>query len=325
MHVQALDPAEPAEAGESAQSGEKRRRAARGALRTFFVWLVVLTGIPHAFAITTGQQMPWLMLGMFAPGAASIVTRLVRREGFKDITWRLRPASVRRAIAVGAVYPAAIAVVTYVIGWSTHLVRLVESPAVLGIELPGPPALQVTLAVLLVWLLGGLYGVLSSLGEELGWRGYMLTRLVQAEVPRPVLVTGLIWALWHMPIILGGVYLNGTGGSTPVIALLFLLSILLQNEVICRLRLTSGSVWPAVAYHAVWNAVIQAALDPATTGAHAWFLVGEQGVVLLAVNLTGVWLLTRSRSTGLSARPRTDRFGGRGGIGGPDGTSGTPW
>ncbi|MFL4909921.1 extracellular solute-binding protein [Streptomyces sp. MMS24-I2-30] len=79
------------------------------------------------------------------------------------------------------------------------------------------------------------------------------------------------------------------------IALLFLLSILLQNQVICRLRLTSGSVWPCVAYHAVWNAVIQAALDPATDGSHAWFLVGEQGVILLAVNLAGALLLSTSQ------------------------------
>ncbi|OKI08092.1 hypothetical protein A6A06_35165 [Streptomyces sp. CB02923] len=303
MHDQTVHPAEPEPKPEpkpepepeSERNGQERRRAALGGLRTFFVLLVIFTGIPHAFAIATGRQMPWLLLGMFAPAAASIVTRLVRREGFHDIAWRLRPVSARRAIVLGAVYPCAISVITYVIGWSTHLVNLVESPALLGIDLPGPPAAQVTLAVLLVWVLGGLYGLLSALGEELGWRGYMLTRLVKAEVPRPVLVTGVIWALWHMPIILGGVYLADSGGSTLVIALLFALSILLQNQMICHLRLSSGSVWPCVAYHAVWNAVIQGALAPATTGSHAWYLVGEQGIILLTVNLAGLALLIGSR------------------------------
>jgi uncharacterized protein len=292
FHYQSVRPADPPD---SSEARRECRQAALGGLRTYFALLVVFTGIPQAFAIGTGQQMPWLLIGMFAPGAASIVTRLVRREGFHDVAWRLRSVSVRRAIAVGAVYPAVVSVVTYVIGWSTHLVRLTDPGALLGIHLPGPPVVRVAIAVVLVWVIGGVYELLFALGEELGWRGYMLTRLVKAEVPRPVLVTGIIWALWHMPIIFGGVYLTDNGGSTPVIAVLFALSILLQNQVICRLRLTSGSVWPCVAYHAVWNSVIQAALAPATSGSHAWWLVGEQGIILLVVNLAGVLLLSRSR------------------------------
>ena len=34
-------------------------------------------------------------------------------------------------------------------------------------------------------------------GEEIGWRGYMLTRLIAAGVPNAVLVSGVIWGLWH--------------------------------------------------------------------------------------------------------------------------------
>jgi membrane protease YdiL (CAAX protease family) len=51
--------------------------------------------------------------------------------------------------------------------------------------------------------------VILAAGEEIGWRGYLLTRLIDAGVPRPVLVSGLIWALWHAPLLVGGVYPRG--------------------------------------------------------------------------------------------------------------------
>src|SRR5207248_285240 len=114
-----------------------------------------------------------------------------------------------------------------------------------------------------------------------------------------VLVSGLIWGAWHLPIIFGGVYLAKGGAPVAVIAFLFVLSILAQNHLMAWLSLRTGSIWPSVAYHATWNAVIQAAFDPATKGAHAWLFLGEQGIVLLAVNLIGVRLIV-SRGKGNS-------------------------
>jgi hypothetical protein len=72
-------------------------------------------------------------------------------------------------------------------------------------------------------------------GEEIGWRGYMLTRLIDAGVPRPVLVSGVIWGLWHVPLILGGVYL---AGPPPIVsALLWMVVAISFSFVFARLRL----------------------------------------------------------------------------------------
>ena len=59
------------------------------------------------------------------------------------------------------------------------------------------------------------YSIRTAAGEEIGWRGYMLTRLIDAGVPKPVLLSGVIWGLWHVPLILGGVYL---AGPPPVVS-----------------------------------------------------------------------------------------------------------
>ena len=60
--------------------------------------------------------------------------------------------------------------------------------------------------VVLSGIFGSLLGLIPALGEEMGWRGYMLTRLVDAEFSRPILISGLIWATWHVPIVIAGLY-----------------------------------------------------------------------------------------------------------------------
>ena len=151
-----------------------------------------------------------------------------------------------------------------------------------------------------------LFSVRTAAGEEFGWRGYMLTRLIDAGVPRPILASSLIWGLWHVPLILGGAYLVG---PPPVLAAaLWTVTATAFSFAFARLRLETGSVWPAVALHAAWNAVIQTAFDPASTGAEALLWVGESGilvaltmVVAAAVFSYGRWTIRRVPR----ARPET--------------------
>src|SRR5262249_48516359 len=146
--------------------------------------------------------------------------------------------------------------------------------------------------------------------------GYMLTRLIGAGVPRPVLVSGLIWGLWHVPLILGGVYL---AGPPPLLAAaLWMVTATAFSFVFARLRLETGSVWPAVALHAPWNAVIQTAFDPASPGEEAPLWVGEAGilvaltmVVAAAAFAYGRWTIRRApgaRVEAGAARPALGQF-----------------
>ncbi|MBL9040520.1 MAG: CPBP family intramembrane metalloprotease [Myxococcales bacterium] len=40
----------------------------------------------------------------------------------------------------------------------------------------------------------------SAKRKQSGWRGYLLSRLVDSGIPRPILVSGLLWAVWHFPL-----------------------------------------------------------------------------------------------------------------------------
>jgi membrane protease YdiL (CAAX protease family) len=125
---------------------------------------------------------------------------------------------------------------------------------------------------------GALATVKYAAGEEIGWRGYMLTRLVDSGIKAPILISGLVWGLWHAPLILSGQYASG---PHPILSVcLFLAGIVAAGYVFAWLRLSSGSIWPCIWGHSTWNAVIQGAFDRSTSGRTLW--VGESGALTAA-------------------------------------------
>ena len=119
----------------------------------------------------------------------------------------------------------------------------------------------------------------------------MLTRLVDAGVPQPLLVSGLIWAVWHVPLILMGSY--AAGPSVILSAALFVVGASSAGYVIGRLRLETGSVWPAVVLHSAWNSIIQGSFDPSTTGASAKLWTGKSGLLVTLCLVAAAVLLAR--------------------------------
>lgn len=87
------------------------------------------------------------------------------------------------------------------------------------------------------------------LGEELGWRGFLTPRL--ALIGRPgVLVTGLIWGLWHLPLIL----LGHNYGTQPLLGMLIWLPLCMALSVLLTaLRNLGGAIWPAALAHGALN------------------------------------------------------------------------
>jgi membrane protease YdiL (CAAX protease family) len=194
------------------------------------------------------------------------------------------------------VYPIVVGLVAYGVAWATHLAQF-QAPLSPRSHLYVGSATPNLLASLLVSAtLGTVLSCLSAFGEEVGWRGYMLTRLVTAGVPKPVFASGLIWALWHVPLILSGQY---AAGSRPWLsATLFVIGVIAEGYLAAFLRLRCGSVWPTVVMHGAWNAIIQGTFDRATSGTP--LSVGESGWLTVMVSISfmlavtrGVWTLQR--------------------------------
>jgi membrane protease YdiL (CAAX protease family) len=167
-----------------------------------------------------------------------------------------------------------------------------------------PPFTAFVVILGLSTTIGTITLTLTAAGEEIGWRGYMLTRLIDSGVPRPVLVSGLLWGLWHVAGTLTGVYATG---RSPVLSAVFLMvTITSLSYVIGRMRLETGSVWPAIAVHAAWNSIIVGAFDSATTGAGAALWVGESGVLTALTLVVAAFLFSRGRWT-VRRRPEAQR------------------
>jgi membrane protease YdiL (CAAX protease family) len=272
----------------------------------YFAALIMGSAVLQSKILQTGEsieKVPGLILAlMYVPAVASIVARLVLKEGFVDISLRWGGPEGSRAAFLAWVYPMVVGFVAYGIAWATGLAEF-QRPLPPRSHLYTDSAMANLMASLSVGAtLGTVVSCLSAFGEEVGWRGYMLTRLITAGVPRPVFTSGLIWACWHVPLILSGQYV---AGSQPWLsALLFVIGVVVEAYLAAYLRLRSGSVWPAVIMHGAWNSIIQGTFDRATLGRR--LAVGESGWLTIAISIIIVLLMTRGAWT-LQRRPR-ERF-----------------
>jgi uncharacterized protein len=98
----------------------------------------------------------------------------------------------------------------------------------------------------------------SALGEEIGWRGYVLPRLQsRMSALSAALIIGPIWALWHLPL-----WLTGEPGRTPTLYAGFVVSVTALSVVLTWVyNSTEGSLLFVVLLHATYNLPITLAID----------------------------------------------------------------
>lgn len=145
-----------------------------------------------------------------------------------------------------------------------------------------------------------LFTVTLSLGEELGWRGYLLPRLLPLGRTRALLITGLVWAAWHLPLIFFTPLYHADGNRWLVIPL-FVATIVAGSFVFGYLRLWTGSMWPAALAHSAHNgawgtlAAFTVTTSPIVVDE---YLVGDDGVLILIGTALVAWWLGHRLAVG---------------------------
>ena len=145
----------------------------------------------------------------------------------------------------------------------------------------------------------------KNIFEEFAWRGYLTPRLAALKVPRVRnhLLTGLIWAGWHLPYWLFFVDVRTFSTLTlPAFIVLAMTTLVITAITYGELRLWSRSVWPAVVLHSVANGVTATFLlhgfVQLNGGLGILFSPGNDGVVhSLLFALVGLALYRYSRRT----------------------------
>lgn len=240
----------------------------------------------------TGMNAPalWLLVVMMIPGTmAVLVSRFVEGVPFSAMRETL---GLQLGTSTGPYFltilliPLVYAVI-YGLTWALGLG--VYAPT--GGELDEDTLLKVALPMSIV--LGPFINLLFGLGEEIGWRGFLLPRLLWLGKARAYLLLGVIWGLWHAPLVWAG--LNYPGAPLDGMAMMCVLCVafgFFLNEMTLHYRssILAGFI------HATFNA----------QGFGVWLLLfpnvhpilgGPFGLVgaacWLALGLAATWTLAR--------------------------------
>jgi len=242
------------------------------ALSAVFWWLIIGAGSLGA------HGGAYVLALMWCPGVSALATRLAFQRNARGEGWRW---SATRWAALAYVLPLGYATAAYGLVWLTGLG---------GVDLG-----RFRSGVVAFVVLGSLQSLLSATGEELGWRGFLVPTLARTmSSGRTALVTGAIWAAWHVPLIAFADYNAGT--PTWYAVLCFAVMVVSLSVPLAWLRLRSGSVWPAAILHATHNLFVQGFFDRVTvdTGPTRW-LTGEFGAALAAATGATAWVFWRAR------------------------------
>ena len=108
----------------------------------------------------------------------------------------------------------------------------------------------VALGSMSMLLLNPLQGLVIAFGEEYGWRGFLQSELIKLGKVKGMVLVGVIWGVWHAPVVAMGHNYPGHPVLGPIAFLVFniFLSIFLGYIV-----LKTGSVWLAAFGHAMLN------------------------------------------------------------------------
>ena len=256
---------------------------------------VVTIGIFLALTVALYFVGVWLIFRlssatplMLSVGFAAILTCLITRTNLRGLGWHWGSWKFH---GLSYFLPLGYATVAYGLIWATGVGGWYDSAFVLEQKESynlgtWSNAAVIAFQFLMTATVSFVLLLPSVLGEELGWRGLLVPQLSELMPFTGVaLVSGLLWAVWHWPLMFMGVYGNGT---TPLIyqLLCFTLCIMSMSVIMTYIRLKTDSLWPAVIFHMSHNIFLQKFFGPMTSeqANSAWFL-DEFGAVLPAIIL----------------------------------------
>ena len=250
--------------------------------------------------IATGGGGDWIDYTgclMWCPALGALMTCRYLGRSVSTIAWRW--GDTRWEIACYLI-PLAYALVIYVPAWITGIGKfynrqfldLVSKDFGFG---PLPAWASIALYFFFTATIAVIKDGATVIGEEIGWRGFLVPELAKSNTfAKTALISGVIWALWHYPILLFGSYHS----PTPVWFYLPVLTVTVIsiNFLWTWMRLKSGSIWPCVVLHAAHNTFIQRFFEPITAhDSKTWYVTGEFGVALTVVSILLAIYLWRRR------------------------------
>ena len=209
-------------------------------------------------------NMLYVTGAMWSPALAAFATKGIFGESIRELPWKWGNA---RYAWLGYAIPILYTVPVYVIVWLSGLgafnvAFLQKTAAEFGWK-NFPPSITLTLFVLITATIGLIPKLSRALGEEIGWRGFLVPELAKVvSFPKVALISGLMWAAYHYPVLLFADY-NG-GGPRWYSLICFTVMVVAGSFILAWLVLRAQSLWPAAIFHASHNLFVQSICTPLT-------------------------------------------------------------
>jgi membrane protease YdiL (CAAX protease family) len=218
---------------------------------------------------------------MWCPALAAMATLKLNGRKLADLGWKWPETKYAvQSWFIPLFYTAIAYVIVWCFGFGGFPNHEFTAQLVKRMGLPVSPGVATALYVLLAGTYGLAKGLTSGLGEEIGWRGFLVPELSRnIGFTGTALVSGVVWSCWHYPLLIWGDYNSGT--PTWYGLSCFTVLVISISFVFAWLRLKSGSLWTAALLHTSHNLYVQAIFTPLTrdTGKTAWY-IDEFGAVL---------------------------------------------
>lgn len=240
----------------------------------FFAIAILLcfaVSVPMVFRLVpTGANDLIVPLLQLTPLTAAVIMWLVRRPGSFRETFATGWRGAGRWVGVGIGIIAVVAATQTAIAVAVGIWPLNPVADILGAAIWIVP----------VFLMQSIFAV----GEEFGWRGWLATRAASWGFWPLALVSGLVWIVWHLPVL-------AVIGDRPIgDIVIYFAGMLPWAPLLLALRWRSGSVWPAVLTHGAINS-IRVFLLQSVPDATDHLLIEVIGWVLTLA--AAIWLMRR--------------------------------
>ena len=213
---------------------------------------------PYLHYTDVFRNVTIFLIMMLVPACSSIITRVLTKEGFTGMMIRPNLKGNLKWYFVAYFAPPFIAcfgAVVYFIIFSDDFSPLQSAFAIEESILSTSEFWRVLFNIIpLAAIINPIMGIVQCFGEELGWRGYLLPKLEEKLTPLSASVaTGVIWGLWHAPIIAMG---YNYGSNHPIIGIFAMIVFCTVLGIIFGFLTNKvNSIWPAVLFHAAINGI----------------------------------------------------------------------
>jgi len=246
------------------------------ALSSIFYFLIIRSGI------TSGGFGTYATGIMWCPGISALITIWILKRDIKELGWGWGKSRYQVwSFVIPILYALIAYVIIWVSGWggfyNKDFAKQISESIGLGQLSDG---INITLYVILIGIFGTIRSVANALGEEIGWRGFLVPELYKTlGYTKTSILSGLIWSVWHIPLLFFADYNLGTPSWYAMTC--FAVLIISISFILTWFRIRSNSLWTATLLHASHNRFIQDVFTPLTqdTGSTNYF-IDEFGIVL---------------------------------------------